>query len=92
MAEYADLIAIVAILVLAVATTVPNVDLCSKVDGRINEILNAGGGGGKLPFVSAVSRKPLASAVGVAVQLFWKQHRPCISCERRRKHSKMLGN
>ena len=50
MVEYADLIAIVAILVLAIATTVPNVDLRSKVDGRLNEILNAGGGGGKLPF------------------------------------------
>ena len=49
-AEYAGLIAIVAILVLAIATTVPNVDLRSKVDGRLNEILNAGGGGGKLPF------------------------------------------
>lgn len=50
MAEYADLIAIVAILVLDIATTVPNVDLRSKVDGRLNEILNAGGDGGKLPF------------------------------------------
>ena len=50
MAEYADLIAIVAILVLAIATAVKGVDLRSKVEGKLNEILNAGGGGGKLPF------------------------------------------
>ena len=50
MAEYADLIVIVAILVLAIAGTVQNVDLRNEVDGGLNEILNAGGGGGKLPF------------------------------------------
>ena len=50
MAEYADLIAIVTILVLATATTVQNVDLRSKVEGKLNETLNAGGSGGKLPF------------------------------------------
>lgn len=49
-AEYAGLIAIVAILVLAIATAVKNVDLRTKVEGKLNEILNAGGGGGKLPF------------------------------------------
>jgi hypothetical protein len=49
-AEYAGLIAIVAILVLAIATAVKGVDLRSKVEGKLNEILNAGGGGGKLPF------------------------------------------
>lgn len=49
-AEYAGLIAIVAILVLAIATAVKNVDLRDKVEGKLNEILNAGGGGGKLPF------------------------------------------
>jgi hypothetical protein len=52
-AEYAGLIAIVAILVLAIAGAVKNVDLGSKVESKLNEILNAGGGGGggfKLPF------------------------------------------
>ena len=51
MAEYADLIAIVAILILAIAGAVKGVDLRSKVESKLNEILNAGGGGGiNLPF------------------------------------------
>ena len=50
-AEYAGLIAIVAILILAIAGAVKGVDLRSKVESKLNEILNAGGGGGiNLPF------------------------------------------
>lgn len=46
-AEYAGLIAIVALLVAAIAGAVKHVELGSKVEGKLNEILNAGG---KLPF------------------------------------------
>ena len=49
-AEYAGLIAIVAILVLAIAGAVNDVNVGDKVKGQLEKILNAGEGGGGFPF------------------------------------------